>query len=170
MAISKVYNANIYLNGENLVGQAKELDLPKIKPKFADVQGLGLYGEAEVPIGLEKMEARIMMNSVYPEFIKAVSNPKKANVLIARSTITQYGQDGVIEDLPLKAELRGFFKESDTGKFKKAEGVEAEATMSVIYYKLEVNGQVLVEIDVFNNIYKVDGENILQDFKNNLGV
>ena len=167
--ISKVYNANVYINGNNLAGQAKEVDLPKIKPKFADISGLGLYGEAEVPIGMEKMESRLLMNSVYPEFVEVVSNPRKAATVIIRSTMTGFDQNGVQFEKPLKAEMRGFFKESDTGKFKQGESTEAEATMSVIYYKLDLDGQPVVEIDVFNNIYKVKGEDLLKDFRANLG-
>ena len=167
--ISKVYNARIYINGNDLAGKAKEVDLPKVKPKFADVNGLGLYGEAEVPIGLEKMEARLLMNSVYPEFVKVVANPRKMATVIVRSSITGFTQEGVQYEKPLKAEIRGFFKESDVGKFKQGEGVEAEANMTVNYFKLEVDGQPIVEVDVFNNIYKVDNEDLLQEWKQNLG-
>ena len=169
MNISKVYNARVYLNGNDLIGKAKEVELPKVKPKFSDVSGLGLYGEAEVPIGMDKMESRLLMNSIYPEFIKVISNPRKAAIIIIRSSITGFGQDGVSYEKPLKAELRGFFKESDTGKFKQGEGTEAEAVMSVIYYKLEIDGQPIFEVDVFNNIYKVNGEDLLQEFTVNLG-
>ena len=167
--VSKVYNARIYINGNDLAGKAKEVDLPKIKPKFTDISGLGLYGEAEVPIGMEKMEARLLMNSVYPEFVKIVSNPRKQATIIVRSSMTGFSQDGVQYEKPLKAELRGFFKESDVGKFKQGDSTEAEATMSVNYFKLELDGQPVVEVDVFNNIYKVEGEDLLQEFRQNLG-
>ena len=169
MDISKVYNARIYLNDIDLIGEAKEVDLPKIKPKFTDIGGLGLYGEAEVPIGMDKMEARLLMNSIYPEFLKVVSNPRKAAKIIVRSSISGFNQDGVAYEKPLKAELRGFFKESDAGKFKQGEGTEAEATMTVFYFRLEVDGELITEIDVFNNIYKVGEEDILKDFRTNLG-
>ena len=71
MDINKVYNARVYLNDIYLIGKANEVDLPKIKPKFTDVDGcLGLYEEAEVPIGIDKMETRLLMNSVYFKFLK----------------------------------------------------------------------------------------------------
>lgn len=167
--ISKVYNARLYLNGSDFIGKANEVDLPKVKVKFADVNGLGMYADAEVPIGLDKMEARFLMNSIYKEFVEVVSNPRKAAKIIVRSSITWFGQDGVSQEKPFKAELRGVFKDSDTGKFKKGESTEAEATMSVFYYKVEVDGSTVVEIDVFNNIYKAGGEDIIADWRANLG-
>ena len=71
--------------------------------------------------------------------------------------------------MPVKAEIRGFFKEFDSGKFKARDAAEAEATISVLYYKLEVDGKDVVEVDVMNNIYKVEGQDILQAYKANIG-
>jgi hypothetical protein len=39
----------------------------------------------------------------------------------------------------------------------------------VIYYKLEVDEQEIVEVDVLNNIYKVSGDDVLQNYKINIG-
>lgn len=41
--------------------------------------------------------------------------------------------------------------------------------MSVIYYKLEVDGQEIIEIDVLNNIYKIKGEDKLRDYTQAIG-
>ena len=72
-------------------------------------------------------------------------------------------------EVPVKAEIKGFFKEFDTGKIKGRESAEAEATISVIYYKLEVDNKEVVEVDVMNNIYKVEGNDVLQAYKTNIG-
>ncbi len=167
--INKVFNARVYIDGQDFIAKAEEVDLPKVKFKFADTKALGLYGEAELPSGLDKMEARIKFNSIYPDFVSLAANPFKMRSVVVRASMLVWDQNGVNREVPVKAEIRGFFREWDSGNVKKGEGAEAEATLSVIYYKLEVDGNEVVEVDVLNNIYKVEGEDILQEYKQNIG-
>lgn len=167
--ISRVFNARVYIDGTDFIAKAEEVDLPKVKFKFADTGGLGLYGEAELPTGLDKLEARLKFNSMYPEFVAIAADPFTARTVIVRASKQDWTTQGMVREVPLKAELRGFFKESDSGKFKKANASEMEATMSLYYYKLEIDGNEVLEIDVFNNIYKVYGEDKLATYKNNIG-
>ena len=50
------------------------------------------------------------------------------------------------------------------------EDTELESTVAVQYYKLEIDGEEIVEIDVINNIYKVGGEDLLAERRQNLGL
>jgi len=167
--ISKVYNARVYIDGRDFIGKAEEVDLPKVKLKFSEIKGLGLYGETEVPSALDKMEARLKFNSIYPEFVALAADPFTLRSVIVRASQQVWSQRGVEEERPIKAEMRGFFKEWDGGSIKKGDGAEAEAQLSVVYYKLEVDGIEIVEIDVFNNIYRIEGRDILAPFKQNIG-
>ena len=42
--INKLTNANIYMNGTNLLGRAEEVQLPQIKHKMAEHKALGMVG------------------------------------------------------------------------------------------------------------------------------
>ena len=167
--VGKVFNARVYIDGTDFIAKAEEVDLPKVRFKFADAKALGLYGEMELPAGLDKLEARIKFNSIYSDFIALASNPFVLRTIIVRASKQDWDQRGVAREVPVKAEIRGFFKEFDSGKFKAREAAEAEATISVLYYKLEVDGKEVVEVDVMNNIYKVEGRDILQAYKANIG-
>lgn len=167
--ISKVFNARVYIDGTDFIAKAEEVDLPKVRFKFADTKALGLYMDSELPTGLDKLEARLKFNSAYPEFISLAADPFTARTVIVRAPFQVWTQQGVVKTAPLKAELRGFFKEWDSGKFKKADTTEAEATMSVIYYKLEVDNKEVIEVDAINNIYKIEGKDILQDYVSSIG-
>lgn len=167
--VSRVFNARVYIDGTDFIAKAEEVELPKVKFKFADAKGLGLYGEVELPTGLDKLEAKIKFNSMYPEFLGIAADPFTVRTIIVRASKQTWTANGVSQELPIKAEIKGFFKEFDSGKLKKADASEAEATMSVHYYKLEIDGQDVVEVDVINNIYKVYGDDKLQTFKANLG-
>lgn len=167
--IAKVFNARVYIDGTDFIAKAEEVDLPKVRFKFADTKALGIYAESELPTGLDKMEAKIKFNSVYPDFVALAADPFTVRTVIVRAPYQVWTQQGVSKTAPLKAELRGFLKEFDTAKLKRADSAEAEATLSVIYYKLEVDGQEIVEVDTFNNIYRVKGKDILQDYRSAIG-
>lgn len=167
--ISKVFNARVYIDGTDFIAKAEEVDLPKVKFKFADTKALGLYAESELPTGLDKLEARIKFNSTYPDFIALAADPFTSRTIIIRAPYQVWTQQGVARTAPLKAEIKGFFKEWDTGKVKGRDATEAEATLSVIYYKLEIDGQEIIEIDTLNNIYKVQGQDKLQDYRTAIG-
>ncbi len=166
--ISKVTNARVYINGTDFIAKAEEVDLPKIKFKTTETKGLALIGETELPTILEKMEARFKFNSIYPEFIKIASNPFETASVIIKAPSAIYTQLGV-QFKPFRAELRGTFKEFDTGKIKKGENAEAEATMSVYYYKLEYDGKEVYEVDILNNILKIDGKDMLAEYRLAMG-
>ena len=49
--INKLTNANVYLNGINLLGRAEEVQLPQIKHKLAEHKALGMVGSADAHAG-----------------------------------------------------------------------------------------------------------------------
>ena len=64
--INKLTNANVYMNGVNLLGRAEEVQLPQIKHKMAEHKALGMVGSAEFFAGIDKMECKIKWNALYP--------------------------------------------------------------------------------------------------------
>ncbi|WP_297889757.1 phage major tail tube protein [Sulfurihydrogenibium sp.] len=167
--IAKVFNARVYIDGTDFIAKAEEVELPKLKFTFADTKALGLYGASELPTGIDKMEAKIRFNSTYPDFLSIASDPFTSRTVIVRAPYQVWTQQGVAKTSSLKAEIRGFFKEFDSGKFKRGDSAESEATLSVLYFKLEIDGQEIVEVDTLNNIYKVNGQDKLQDYRTAIG-
>lgn len=171
MDINRLTNANVYLDGVNFFGRAEEIELPKVQQKYAEHKALGLVGTAEFWTGIDKLEAKIKWSSLYPEAYAAMANPTQVVALTVRSSLEQYdGTQGRTAQLPVRAELRGCFKEFPMGSFKPKDNVEFDSTFSVYYAKLVVDGQDLFEIDVLNNLYKVDGEDLLAEYRVNLGL
>ena len=48
LQINKLTNANIYVNGNNLLGRAAEVELPSIGFKMAEHMALGMVGHVKV--------------------------------------------------------------------------------------------------------------------------
>ncbi len=165
--INSITNGNVYLNGNKLAGRIEELELPAIKLKMEDVSALGMFSDTEIPVGMEKMEAKFKWNSIYPEHWKA-EGPFKACRMIVKSDMVVNGPQGQQEHKAVTVTIAGTFKEFPLGSIKpgaKQDGLEH--LMSVSYVKLEVAKEVVYEVDVFNNVYKQGNTDLLSFFKAN---
>jgi P2 family phage contractile tail tube protein len=167
--INRLTNANIYMDGNNLLGRAEEIQLPQIKHKMADHKALGMVGSAEFFAGIDKLECKIKWNSLYTEVLKKAANPFVAVQIQARASLETYNGMGRLAEVPAIAYISGTFKEFPLGTLKPQENAEYETTMSVNYAKLIVAGEEIFEIDVLENIYKVDGVDVLTTFRLNTG-
>ena len=169
MKINKLTNANVYMNGVNLLGRAEEIQLPQIKHKMAEHKALGMVGSAEFFAGIDKLECKIKWNALYPEVLMTASNPFLSTMIQVRASLETYNGMGRISEAPATAFLIGTFKEFPLGTLKPHENPEYETTMSVTYAKLIVDGIEIFEIDVLENIYKVNVIDMLSQFKKNTG-
>lgn len=165
--INTITNANAYMNGGTLAGKLEEIQLPAIKFKMEDYAALGIFSELELPSGLEKMEAQLKWNAIYGDNIK-LESPTTSVSLTVKSNMKKHDAGGVIKNIPVSATLSGVFKELPLGTFKsnaKVDGLEHK--MTVYYLKLEVEGKLIYEVDIFNNILKVGEKDVLESFRLN---
>lgn len=51
---------------------------------------------------------------------------------------------------------------------KKGDSAEAEASITVHYFKLEFDGREIYEVDVLNNILKIEGKGVLAEYRSDL--
>lgn len=167
--INKILNANVYMDGSNLLGRAEEVNLPDIKFIMVDHKALGMLGSAEFFAGFEKMEAKFKWNALYLDVIKKAANPFKAVAVQVRASLETYSGQGKISEVPVVCHIGGTFKNIPMGNFKPKDNPEYETNMSVNYAKLVVNGEEIYEIDVLQNIYKVDGVDVLAQYRANIG-
>lgn len=170
ISINKLTNANVYVDGASLLGRAEEINLPVIKHKMVDHKALGMVGTAEFFAGIDKMEAKIKWNSFYSDVLKKAADPMTPVQLQVRSSLENWGSSGRQSEKACVAYITASYKDFPGGNFKQHDNVEAESNLSVYYYKLEIDGQVIVEIDVLANIYKVDGVDKLATYRANLGI
>lgn len=168
--INRLTNANVYVDGNSLLGRAEEINLPDIKHKMAEHKAIGMVGSAEFFSGIDKMECSIKWNSFYSEVLKKAANPMTAVQLQVRSSLENYTSQGRTAQLPVVAFISAAYKNFPGGNFKQHDNVEVSSQLSVYYYRLEINGEVIVEIDVLANIYKVDGVDLLAQYRANLGI
>jgi P2 family phage contractile tail tube protein len=63
--INRITNANIYLDGANLLGRAEEVKLPDVSMTMQEHKALGMVGKVELPAGFDKLEGDTMIGNLY---------------------------------------------------------------------------------------------------------
>lgn len=160
-------NTNLFVDGVSFSGDVPSLTLPKLTMKMDDYRGGGMAGSIELPLGLEKLEASFSTNGVRRESLKffGLSDRTACNAVFRGSF---KGLKGKVT--PVIATLRGGLKEVDLGDWKAGDKAEIKHSMAVTYYKLEVEGRVVYEIDMVNMVQVIDGVDQLQEERAALGL
>lgn len=169
IAINRITNANVYVNGASFLGRCEEVDAPIIKNKVVEHKALGLVGVAEFWSGIEKIEARFKWSSLYREVMREVANPFKVAAIQVRGSLNTFTAEGLTTQQPAVAHFRGMFRDMELGKYKQQDNAEFVTNMSVNYCKLVINNIDVVEVDVLENIYKINGVDALVQYRINIG-
>jgi len=165
-----IVNANVYVDGVNLLGKVADCSLPNISFKQADHRALGMIGTTQFFSGIDAMEATLNWSSIYPDMMKIFANPRKVIKLTLYSSLEVLtAADGVSEEKKLKTEFHGTVKGFPLGSFKPGEVVSDISTKIAVHYlKQDLAGDAVIEIDVMNNIFKAAGEDILANYSGNI--
>lgn len=167
--VKRLTNANVYVDGNSLLGKVDECKLPEVNVAMSEHKALGMQGKLEFPSGIDKMEATFKWNSLYPDVLAKVANPFKAAEVQVRGSLETYGNAGRSDEVSVVVYLTGSFKKFPMGGFKQNDNVDAETAMSVTYCKMEIDGQVILEVDVLANIYKTGEVDLLKLYKTIIG-
>ena len=169
ISINRLTNANMYLDGNSLLGKVEEMTLPSVKNKMVEHKALGMNGALEFPSGIEKLEGKIKWNSFYGDVLAKMANPYTALQVQVRASLETYASGGRVSQVPVVAILTMMPKSLPGGSFKQNDNVEAETDYTANYFKLTIGGQDIVEVDVLANIYKVGGVDVLAEYRTNIG-
>lgn len=167
--VNRLTNANVYVNGNSFLGKAEEVMAPTVKHKLSEHKALGLVGSFELWAGIDKMEMKIKWNSFYKDVWKVIADPTKAISIQIRGSLETYTSQGRTAEVPIVIYCTAFAKDLPFGNFKQHDNVELETNFTVTAVKQEIDGEVVSEIDVLANIYKVNGVDILQAYRANTG-
>lgn len=167
--VNRITNANIYVNGNSLLGKAEEIKLPDVTAIMQEHKALGMVGKIELPAGFEKLEGEIKWNSLYPDVAEMMANPFKTVQLQCRSNVETYNAQGRVEEVALVTFLTVRFKKNPLGTFKQHDNAEFSSSFSATYIKQVMGGKEILELDYMANIFRVNGEDMLETYRQNIG-
>ena len=149
-----LYNTNLFVDGVSFAGDVPSLTLPKLTVKTEAHRGGGMGGEIEMDVGLEKIESSFTTVGVRRESLKyfGLSDQTGCNAVFRGAFKGLKGQI-----TPVVATMRGMLKEVDMGDWKAGDKAEIKHALALQYYKLEIDGRVMYEIDMVNCVRVIDG-------------
>ena len=168
--IRTLYNANVYVQGDNFAGVAEEVTLPDLKAKLSDHKPLSGVGSLELFAGLDKMSMKVKWNSINEQVMINSANFFDAQDIMVRANSERWENDSRVASEPVAAFMRGRPKGVPPIGLKHQDNPDVETEYTISYYKLEVAGRVLFEVDFYAQIYVVDGVDLLADYRANLGI
>lgn len=167
--INQIDNANVYINGNSFLGQAKSIKLPEFEVETIEHKGLGMVGTLNLPAGVNALEGEIIWDGFYQKAAQLTYNPFKACQIMARANMRVFNSQGLAKEQKLVTILTGSFKKIPLGEHKPKEATEYGMAFNATSIKQMLDGKVILLFDVFNNIWEVEGEDILAEFRRNIG-
>ncbi|GHD59835.1 phage major tail tube protein [Jeongeupia chitinilytica] len=164
----KLKNFTLFVDGTNYAGEIGELNLIKLARKVEEWRGGGMNVPIEADLGMEKMEFEWTCGGFMRQPLEQWGITQVGGALLRFAGAYQRDDDGEVDAVELV--VRGRHKEIDPGKAKAGDDTEFKITSSVSYYKLSINGTVLIEIDVLNMVEMVGGVDRLAEQRRALGM
>ncbi|WP_315708482.1 phage major tail tube protein [Brenneria uluponensis] len=171
MALPRVLKyLNLFNDGNNWLGIVESFTQPKLTRKFEKYRGGGMSGAADIDMGLDDgaLEAEWQIGGMEPLIYKQLGTVKADGVPLRFTASIQRDDTG--EVWAVEIALRGRHKEIDSGEYKQGEKPTTKISTVCTYYKLTVNGEVLVEIDLLNMIENIGGEDRLEEHRAAIGL
>lgn len=147
-------NFALFLAGKGYAGKVSKVTLPKLKRKTEAHRGGGMDAEIDMPMGLEKLETSFSLVGVDRESLAffGIASAGAFNGTFRGAFTDRKG--GVVAAV---ATYRGLLTEVDMGDWEAGKKGETKYSATLDYYKLEVDGRVVFEIDPLANIRIIDG-------------
>lgn len=163
-----LHNFNVFTNGVNWVGTAKEVQLPKLTKKTDSYRAAGMIGEVDIPLGYEKMECEISYGGFDSAHLTQLKHCGLSSLPIR--FVGAYKRADTCSPSYVEIYMRGLQLEYDPGSAKLGELTEPKIKYGISYYRVTVDGVEECELDFINGIEKFGDTDIAQQLKNLLGL
>ena len=114
-----------------------------------------------------KDQALLLTGLVNPQVVRTADmmDMTKAVQLEIRGAQQTTNTEGDIEFRPMRVVVRGRGGKLTTGKVKAGSPMDTAITLTILYILIEVDGKTVVELDKLNEVYKVNGVDVLAKIK-----
>jgi P2 family phage contractile tail tube protein len=170
MEITALIGARVWGPDGALIGLFESVTVPEVKNKKEESKPTDSIGTRRLPgISLEPMEAKFKASGFNPDFHAGAHNPFFDLGLQIRSNCVISRGQGKVEGKLAKFNIRGWFSDPKTGEYQQGTSAKPEYNFEVHAYELEYDGRMLIKIDIDNEIWEVDGVDVIESFRKNLG-
>ena len=164
----RLFMFDLFINGESFLGKVTELTVPKLSLKTEDYQGAGMPGSVAVTMGFEAgaLDMEVTVGGLESTLIKQFGGMLDGTQCRYSGS---YLDDQTGRAVACEIQTRGRFVEVDWGASKQGEGTTHKYPVKNTYYKLTVDNEVLVEIDLLGLVWNVGGKDLMEQHRKNIG-
>jgi P2 family phage contractile tail tube protein len=160
-------NFNLFVDGQGYAGRVAELIPPKLTVKTIEHRGGGMDSAVELDMGLEKLSCDFTLDEYDTSVLKLFGLVTGAPVqLTLRGGFDNEAQQVV----PVTIQLRGAWRELDFGTWKAGDLTRLKVTVACRYYRLELDGTEMIEIDTVNMVRRIHGVDQLAQLRRAIGL
>lgn len=168
----KMNDSRVYVNDSPELKGIGDVQLPSLDAMTETVNAAGVLGEYESPnIGhMQSMKLTINWSATID---KTMTDFYKQEVVKVDCRMADQRYDaGAAKHkfLASRVLVRGHVVKHDLGKVAKGSPYEGSTEIEVLYLKVEMDKETLIEYDRANYIYKVDGVDALSELRAALGM
>lgn len=164
----KLKNFNLFNDGVSFVGVASEIVLPKLTRKMEETRNGGMNGPVDADLGIEKLEAEHSYGGIVREIFNQFGLSRVDGVLLRFAGAYQRDDTAAVD--AVEVVMRGRHREIDPGNSKAGDDTAFKVTSTLSYYKLTINGETVIEIDLLNMVEMVNGEDRLAEQRRAIGL
>ncbi|SCX53036.1 phage major tail tube protein [Variovorax sp. EL159] len=161
-------NFIVFNDGTGYLGEVPEATPPKLSRKMEEYRAGGMNGPISIDLGMEALEFEWTAAGYMSSLLTQWGAPTHDAVLLRFAGAIQSDDTGEVQALEIV--MRGRHKEIDSGNAKPGEKTEIKVKSALSYYKLSINGEVIMEIDFVNFIEVIGGVDRMAQIRLALGL
>lgn len=159
-------NFTAYIDGRGYIGRVESCQLPELAVAGADFRGGGMDAAVELDMGMNKLDASIVLAEYDPEVIKLFGLFTADTPVVLRGAIQRQGEAAV----PVVVRLQGGVKQLGRGQWQAGQNSQMTVAVNCNRYSEVIDGETVVDIDVLNMTRVIGGIDQLAEQRAALGV
>lgn len=164
----KLKNYNLFNEGESYLGRVAEIVPPKLTAKMEEWRGGGMDAPIDVDLGMEKLTMEWTCGG-YERQVLTQFGALRHDAVGLRFAGGLQGEDSDTVHA-VEIVVRGRHSEIDFGTAKAGDDTAKKIMSTLSYYRLSIDGEVLVEIDVINMRKMIGGVDRMESLRTALGL
>lgn len=166
----KLKNMNLFNDGTSYLGIAKSATPPPLSRKMEGYRGGGMNGSVKADLGMsdDGLQFEWKLGGLDLIVLKQFGMVKADGVMLRFAGA--YQQDDTGEVAAVEIVVRGRHETIEMGESAPGEDTEHSITTTCSYYKLTINGEDVIEIDLLNFVEIIDGVDMLAEQRKAIGI
>ncbi|MBD9483899.1 phage major tail tube protein [Pseudomonas sp. PDM14] len=166
----KLKNMNLFNEGNSYLGVAKSCTPPPLARKMEGYRGGGMNGPVKVDLGIsdDGIQFEWTLGGLDLIALRQWGAVKADGVMLRFAGAYQQDDTGVTTAVEMV--FRGRHETIDMGESAPGEDTEHTITTTCSYFKLVIDGEEIIEIDLLNFVEKVNGVDMLEAQRKALGI